>query len=183
MGRWLSKDPIGFNGGDTNLYGYAVQDPINMIDPSGLFGFGIGLEIGGSLAAHLGLIGASAGGNYAVTFNAATGEWQVGRTSVVQGRAGGGAYAGGSVNLGATVGATDICQDLGGTSAGVGFDAAVGLDGYGGQIGVGSGGLNLSVSPYGVGAGVAGYGYVAQSQARVTGRGNLYQWARSALGF
>ena len=37
IGRWLSKDPILFAGGDTNLYGYVMQDPINFIDPSGLF--------------------------------------------------------------------------------------------------------------------------------------------------
>jgi RHS repeat-associated protein len=37
VGRWLSKDPILFGGGDTNLYGYVLQDPINLIDPSGLF--------------------------------------------------------------------------------------------------------------------------------------------------
>lgn len=35
VGRWLSKDPIRFNGGDTNLYGYVFNDPINLIDPSG----------------------------------------------------------------------------------------------------------------------------------------------------
>jgi RHS repeat-associated protein len=34
-GRWLSKDPIRFNGGDANLYGYVLQDPINKIDPPG----------------------------------------------------------------------------------------------------------------------------------------------------
>ncbi len=37
IGRWLTKDPILFAGGDTNLYGYVVQDPINLIDPSGNF--------------------------------------------------------------------------------------------------------------------------------------------------
>ena len=35
-GRWTAKDPILFNGGDTNLYGYVLQDPVNLIDPSGL---------------------------------------------------------------------------------------------------------------------------------------------------
>jgi RHS repeat-associated protein len=34
-GRWISKDPIRFKGGDTNLYGFVVNDPINRIDPSG----------------------------------------------------------------------------------------------------------------------------------------------------
>jgi RHS repeat-associated protein len=54
IGRWISKDPILFDGGDTNLYGYvgtvgkpgietnlysySFQDPVNFIDPSGLFG-------------------------------------------------------------------------------------------------------------------------------------------------
>ncbi len=35
-GRWLTKDPIGFAGGSTNLYGYVLNDPINWIDPTGL---------------------------------------------------------------------------------------------------------------------------------------------------
>jgi RHS repeat-associated protein len=34
-GHWTAKDPIGFGGGDTNLYGYAFDDPINFTDPSG----------------------------------------------------------------------------------------------------------------------------------------------------
>jgi len=37
-GRWTSKDPIGFNGGDNNIYGFASLDPINIIDPNGLNG-------------------------------------------------------------------------------------------------------------------------------------------------
>lgn len=38
-GRWTAKDPIAFLGGDTNLYGYSVNDPINLVDPSGLTSF------------------------------------------------------------------------------------------------------------------------------------------------
>lgn len=37
IGRWLSKDPIRFDGGDSNLYGYVMQDPVNFIDPIGLW--------------------------------------------------------------------------------------------------------------------------------------------------
>jgi len=35
-GRFISKDPIGFDGGDVNLYGYVKNNPINLKDPSGL---------------------------------------------------------------------------------------------------------------------------------------------------
>jgi RHS repeat-associated protein len=36
VGRWLAKDPIGFGGGQSNLYGYVANDPVNLVDPSGL---------------------------------------------------------------------------------------------------------------------------------------------------
>ena len=36
-GKWTAKDPIDFAGGDTNLYGYVLGDPVNFVDPSGLF--------------------------------------------------------------------------------------------------------------------------------------------------
>jgi len=35
-GKWTAKDPIGFRGGDSNLYGYVLGDPVNLVDPSGL---------------------------------------------------------------------------------------------------------------------------------------------------
>jgi len=34
-GKWTAKDPIGFAGGDSNLYGYVLGDPVNLIDPTG----------------------------------------------------------------------------------------------------------------------------------------------------
>ncbi|WP_413569919.1 RHS repeat domain-containing protein [Bdellovibrio sp. HCB117] len=37
IGRWLSKDPILFLAGDSNVFGYVAQDPVNSIDPSGLY--------------------------------------------------------------------------------------------------------------------------------------------------
>ncbi|MBE0498407.1 MAG: RHS repeat-associated core domain-containing protein [Campylobacterales bacterium] len=36
-GKWTAKDPIGFDGGDTSLYGYVLNDPVNFIDPEGLW--------------------------------------------------------------------------------------------------------------------------------------------------
>jgi RHS repeat-associated protein len=38
IGRWTAKDPIRFKGGDSNLYGYVLNDPVNAIDPDGLAG-------------------------------------------------------------------------------------------------------------------------------------------------
>jgi RHS repeat-associated protein len=36
IGRWTAKDPIFFAGGDTDLYGYVLNNPINFIDQLGL---------------------------------------------------------------------------------------------------------------------------------------------------
>ncbi len=35
-GRWTARDPIGFVGGDTNLYGYAFNAPLSFLDLLGL---------------------------------------------------------------------------------------------------------------------------------------------------
>ncbi|MBK9692440.1 MAG: RHS repeat-associated core domain-containing protein [Gemmatimonadetes bacterium] len=34
-GRWLTPDPIGFAGGDANLFSYVGDDPVNRTDPLG----------------------------------------------------------------------------------------------------------------------------------------------------
>ena len=43
-GRWTSKDPIGFAGGDSSLYGYVGGDPLGFIDPMGLASDGVPLN-------------------------------------------------------------------------------------------------------------------------------------------
>ena len=35
IGRWTAKDPIFFTGGDVDLFGYVLNDPVNWIDPTG----------------------------------------------------------------------------------------------------------------------------------------------------
>ncbi len=35
-GRWMSRDPIGFDGGEANNYLYASNSPVSRVDPTGL---------------------------------------------------------------------------------------------------------------------------------------------------
>ena len=39
IGRWTAKDPILFAGWDTDLYGYCQNNPVNWVDPWGLYSF------------------------------------------------------------------------------------------------------------------------------------------------
>lgn len=38
IGRWTAKDPFRFAADDTNLYGYVLADPVNVVDQFGLAG-------------------------------------------------------------------------------------------------------------------------------------------------
>jgi RHS repeat-associated protein len=51
-GRWTSKDPIDFGGGDSNLYGYVMGDPVNGVDPWGLESDSIGQWLYDFTTAH-----------------------------------------------------------------------------------------------------------------------------------
>jgi RHS repeat-associated protein len=58
VGRWTAKDPILFSGGDTDLYGYCINDPVNLIDPYGLLGWDVVGTI--SIAAGTATLGVTA---------------------------------------------------------------------------------------------------------------------------
>ena len=46
IGRFISQDPLGFAGGDINLYLYGHNNPLRFIDPLGLCSRALGQEIG-----------------------------------------------------------------------------------------------------------------------------------------
>jgi uncharacterized protein RhaS with RHS repeats len=47
LGRFISEDPLGFDGGDVNLYAYVLNNPVNFIDPNGLdaYAYNIAIQI------------------------------------------------------------------------------------------------------------------------------------------
>src|SRR5690606_28105820 len=58
IGRWLTKDPINFDGG-FNLYGYSLNDPINLQDINGLW---IHVAVGAGIGAAWGAVNAAING-------------------------------------------------------------------------------------------------------------------------
>jgi RHS repeat-associated protein len=86
VGRWTAKDPILFNGGDTNLYVYVLNDPLNMRDPGGLQGEDCAckqksLEQAGEKAGQK-VVGSGNKGPFSTTANGGSGGTASGPTSV-----------------------------------------------------------------------------------------------------
>jgi RHS repeat-associated protein len=121
-GRWTAKDPIGFVGGDANLYAYVFNDPVNLIDPSGailpvLLGGAVGgAVIGGAIGAAMGAIKAAAAG----------GDWSDIGSSALTGAATG-AVTGALAGLGAAIPGAMTVAIAGGAVAGSGAQFALGF--------------------------------------------------------
>jgi RHS repeat-associated protein len=72
IGRWTAKDPSLFAGGDSNLYAYVLNDPVNLTDRDGRAGIGwwfgaqaeAGNGFGGSAQASFGETYFPCGGGY-----------------------------------------------------------------------------------------------------------------------
>ncbi|PWU17927.1 MAG: hypothetical protein C5B49_08020 [Bdellovibrio sp.] len=110
IGRWMSKDPLGFGGGDTNLYEYASKNPVNYRDPRGTDTNGVGVSLSGAL------MGA------AVSVDAQVVADDKGHFGLAITVCGGGASQVASVNLGTVVSNTNASSvdQLNGPSASVG---------------------------------------------------------------
>jgi RHS repeat-associated protein len=61
-GRWTTPDHLRFAGGSVNLYEYVGSQPVNRVDPFGLFYFATGPTGGGGYATGLGMSGSVEGG-------------------------------------------------------------------------------------------------------------------------
>lgn len=174
-GRFLTPDPMLFDPGDTNLYRYVYNDPVNRVDPSGFWTVGgsVGITaniMGQTLSLSVGIaVGTDA--SAALTLTTAVG------TSIPVNVSFGSASASASLSVTNARGVTDLKGSS--TNMGVGFDygpfgATIDSEhpdsgsnpDKGGYVGVGGSlGLGLDLSPSAVGAEV----HASRSQTHVLG--------------
>jgi len=147
-GRFISEDPVGFDGGDVNLYVYAGNNPVMFVDPSGevinLIGFGIGVISGGitgfatgAKSGHIwagiagGIIGAAVGGGVGLILPQASSYISAAFVGAISGAIGGGTGGGAATAFsGGDFG--DIAWSAGKGALGGGLSGAVG--GAAGQL-------------------------------------------------
>jgi len=124
-GRFLSEDPLGFEGGDWNLYAYVRNNPILFSDPLGLWTFSLGL----TSSAGLGL-GGGGGSFYNIGHDPSKGlfgGWSASLTGNVEGGAFGG--LGGSTQLNLQFTDANTTSQLEGLALVAGTSAGLGLVG------------------------------------------------------
>jgi RHS repeat-associated protein len=142
VGRWTAKDPVDFNGDDTNLYGYVVGDPANWLDPLGLWvldlgataawgsgGVAGGIQITSSGIFLYGGIGVGLGAGYSLTLG--PDDVTLGASITANVRGGNGLFGGSfSGSIDPYTGAT---SSSGGLGLGIGFGSALTFT-YTGQL-------------------------------------------------
>lgn len=63
----MSKDPVLFAGGDTNLYQYSMADPINNIDPDGKFAIPLILPFLPAIIEGAAFVGSAIGAGWGIS--------------------------------------------------------------------------------------------------------------------
>ena len=154
LGRFMSEDPLGFDGGDSNFFRYVGGDPVNNIDPFGLLTFQVGFTINfnygyGAFSLSTGLVADGHGniGTYLTSFRG---------VGIGEGFTGGVSFAGS--------GNADTIYDLKNTFDNATFGAADGV-GASGDIFKGStdDGRLVSGGGFTLGGGLGGGGSVGKS--------------------
>lgn len=124
-GRFISEDPLGFEGGDVNLYVYVKNNPVLYSDPTGLWTFSLGITISGGL-------GAGGGGGTFINIGHDPSKGNFGGWSAsLTGTAEAGAFAGAGAStqfVGQLTNANNVSQ-LEGSSLVAGKAAGVGIVG------------------------------------------------------
>ncbi len=174
-GKWTAKDPIGFAGGDTNLYGYVLGDPVDFTDSKGLYqgprfnGRGVPNAMGGNsqstnvdggvgagISGHLGLLG---GSYYEFYMQGDSGSKKI---TIACGRLGLGIFFGGGAQATASVipSSSNVCKDNKECSETWSVGASGALGAYatkvGGGVTVGPSGMSVTADIAGPSAGIYG---------------------------
>jgi RHS repeat-associated protein len=150
-GRWLSKDPIKFQGDGLNFYGYSLNDPINLHDINGLWAH---VAVGGAIGAVWGAANAAiSGGDFGAIMTGALTGAAAGATTALFPAA---ALSSLSTGFGAGAAATALHM-LGGAAVAGGAEylnqrlngdcinpIGIGAAAFGGFMGGAAGGLLLS---------------------------------------
>lgn len=99
IGSYISADPIGQLGG-TNVYAYALNSPVNLTDPFGLWTVSVGVNVSGA-------VGIGGGGGTSINFGYNPGEGLSGFSASITGTASVAAAAAADAGVGITVSATN----------------------------------------------------------------------------
>lgn len=137
IGRFLSEDPLGFDGGDVNLYAYAANNPLRFNDPSGNCPVCITAGIGALIGAGGGALTAAVQGKNASEILFAAGAGAVAGGLIGSGvgfLAGEAAVATSVAAFNAEILGFNGALALGGAIEGAGAIAASGISAFAGSV-------------------------------------------------